>query len=538
MGIMLKSIFSAINRNFVNVGITVVIILISHNFIISFFGRQALQERNDFEITHLKINERIELQTTMINLMDLGLRGYFMNRKENFLDPYNIANQQFRQNLDTFKQMLRQIDYAKIDDIDLVKAKVTEYFELVGQGIQYIKNDEPERAVDLFKNDPGYDLWKSNSPIIQNITDFINQRNNESKEKYEAIAFYSLISQFVTVLIGMPILIIVLIKLLRQEKRIVNLFQELEESNQKYIFRSTDKLVDYAKLNQALIINKIINNLKRATNFIQSITGGNLEAQWEGMDGDVQEMNKGTLAGELVEMRNQLQTVRKADKQRQWIAEGITNFSDVVRSHKDDFHVMTAKVISFVVTYVNANQGGLYLLNNTDPEDQFIELSSCFAYNKQKFIEKRIEIGYGLLGQAFLEGQTAVYKDIPEDYIAITSGLGEALPRNLILVPIKFDQNIQGVLEVASFTIFEKYQIEFLEKICEILASEIVTNKSAQLTQTLLTESRENQEMMRSQEEEMRQNMEELQATQEEQARQRAEMETRIKELEEALTRQ
>lgn len=530
----MKSIFSSINRNFVNIGITVVIVLILHNFIISFYGRIALNELNEFESTYLSVNNCIEEQSRMVNLMDLGLRGYYMNRKENFADPYNIAQEKYKENLDSLRQMMSDLNYPHLDSINFIKKNVTNYSNLVGQGLDYIRSGQPEKSVELFQNDPGYDLWRTSNPIIMNITGFMNEMNQESKDSYHSIALYSLASQLITVIIGMPILILVLIKLVRQEKRIIRLFQDLDESNQKYIFKKSKKGVNQ-KVDQSLIINRIIANLKKATSFIQSITKGNLAADWEGMTEENRDMNQGTLAGELVEMRNQLKTVKESDRQRQWIAEGITNFSDLVRSNKNNFDEMTARVISFIVTYTKSNQGGLYLLNDSDEDDKYIELVSCYAYEKQKFIQKRIEIGSGLLGQVFLEGETALYKDIPKNYISITSGLGDALPRNLILVPVKLDNNVQGVLELASFSKYESFQIEFLEKLSEVLGSEIVTNKSSQLTRMLLDNSKENEEMMRSQEEEMRQNMEELQATQEEQERQRTEMLARIKELEEEL---
>src|SRR5690606_2941256 len=127
----------------------------------------------------------------------------------------------------------------------------------------------------------------------------------------------------------------------------------------------------------------------------------------------------------------------------------------------------------------------------------------------------RVEIGEGLVGQVTLEKMTMYMTDIPEDFVKITSGLGEALPRNLLIVPLKIEDQIYGVVELASFRILEDYKIEFVEKLAESIASTIADVKSNERTQFLLRDHQAQAEEMRAQEEEMRQNLEELTSTQE-----------------------
>ena len=77
---------------------------------------------------------------------------------------------------------------------------------------------------------------------------------------------------------------------------------------------------------------------------------------------------------------------------------------------------------------MEAQQGGVFLLQEEE-DDQYLELVACYAFDKKKFVEKRIDIGEGMIGQAFMERNTVVLKEVPKGYTHITSGLGEATPK-------------------------------------------------------------------------------------------------------------
>jgi GAF domain-containing protein len=155
-----------------------------------------------------------------------------------------------------------------------------------------------------------------------------------------------------------------------------------------------------------------------------------------------------------------------------------------------------------------------------------------FAFDTKKFEKQKVRLGEGILGQTFLEKETTILNEIPEEYIRITSGLGGANPKALVMVPLKVDKEVYGIVELASFRNYQQYEIEFVERLAETIASTLASVKAAQKNRTLIEQFQQQTEIMRAQEEEMRQNMEELQATQEEMARKERDYIERIQTLE------
>ncbi len=276
-------------------------------------------------------------------------------------------------------------------------------------------------------------------------------------------------------------------------------------------------------------LNNLTKNLEDAAHFAQAIGEGTFTAELQA----VSEQDQLSIA--LMGMRDQLVEVAKEDQKRNWVTEGLAQFGDILREDQSDLKGLSYKVIRYLVKYLEANQGALFAINDDKEEDAHLELLAIYAWGKQKFISKRIEKGEGMAGTAWLEGEIAYLTEIPEDYVQISSGLGEANPRCIVVVPLKLNEEVLGVIEVASFKVYEEYQVEFIRKLAENLASTIATSRVNHRTKLLLEQTQQQAEEMRATEEEMRQNMEELSATQEEMQRKEQEYLQQIQALEEKL---
>ncbi len=283
-------------------------------------------------------------------------------------------------------------------------------------------------------------------------------------------------------------------------------------------------------------INNLAENYKAKMRYAHELNKGHLDSKIDVISED------DVLGKELEQLQKNLQRSAEEQKKyneensrRRYINEGLAKFSEILRLNNENIEKLSDIFIKEIVKYLNAIQGGLFLVKNTDEENKTLKLISAFAYNKKKYIDNEIMLGEGLVGTCAIEKKTIVMTDIPEKYISITSGLGDAPPGNIILVPVIQEENVLGVIEVASLNKFQKHEIEFGEQVASSLASTVTAASNNEKTSQLLAKSQHQAQEMIGQEEEMRQNMEELKATQEESVRREEEYKGIISAFEESV---
>ncbi len=265
-------------------------------------------------------------------------------------------------------------------------------------------------------------------------------------------------------------------------------------------------------------LNNLIEHLNRTSGFALEIGKGNLDFSYN------KQSVSDTLGNALIEMRENLKRAEfernereLIDKRNTWATGGQAKFADILRKYSDSIEELAYEIISELVKYLNANQGGLFILTtDSETHERHIDLIGSYAYNRRKMLQKRIPYGVGLVGRCIQEAETIHLTQVPEEYVNITSGLGDGTPNRLLIVPLIFNKEVFGAIEIASFTEIQPYQIEFLERIGESIASTISMVNINLRTARLLKETKLKSEQMASQEEEIRQNMEEMKSSQEE----------------------
>ncbi|MFN0049314.1 MAG: PAS domain-containing protein [Cytophagales bacterium] len=261
-----------------------------------------------------------------------------------------------------------------------------------------------------------------------------------------------------------------------------------------------------------LVSNVKSTNLKiaNATTFAQNIGDGKFDLV---LDSATKDFGLGVA---LDEMRTKLKNVAEEERKRNWAVEGHAKFGQLFRDHQnDDLKEFSYIVILNIAKYINASQGAVFISNETRPEDPFIELFACFAYDRRKFKDKRIELNEGLVGQCMVNKSHIYIDNIPRDYAKITSGLGEGSPRALLLVPLKTNDEVFGAIELASFEMVEAYQIKLVNEIADSFSTTLSSARINQNTQKLLLESEKYANELLIKENELVSNEEELRSAQE-----------------------
>ncbi len=258
--------------------------------------------------------------------------------------------------------------------------------------------------------------------------------------------------------------------------------------------------------------------------FTEKLSRGETEVEYVF---DEHQQGQDQIGTSLINLRDYLkknkqeeQTRRQIEQQQNWVTEGMARFGEILRQNNDNITELSYNIISQLVEYVDAKQGGLFIINDQNPHDKHFELTACYAYNRKKFLEKRIEWEEGAVGACALEKSTILLTEIPEEHVTITSGLGEAKPSCIILVPLMVNEVVHGVIELAALKVFKDFEVNFMEKLAESIASVFSGVKTNMQTALLLKESQDQAKILASQEDEMRRNMEELSYAQEEAAKQ------------------
>lgn len=267
--------------------------------------------------------------------------------------------------------------------------------------------------------------------------------------------------------------------------------------------------------------NQLIQNSKKAIKFAYKIGEGDFNYSYN-------TNKKDKMGNALIEMRERLKDIQnqqdlaKIEEEKQtWATEGVAFFGEMLRKSNNNIKEMTYEILKEIIGYVDAQQGAIYILENSkETKKQILTLSAVYSGDRRKYNEKELGLGEGIIGQTALENKKVVFTKIPESYKNIDTGMATFSPKMVLVLPLAVNGEVQGVLELSCIEKLEDHVIEFLEKLAESIASTISNVRVNETTKVLLENSQKMSEELRAQEEELRQNQEEMQATQEELNRQ------------------
>ncbi|NVJ20944.1 HAMP domain-containing protein [Myxococcus sp. AM011] len=200
-------------------------------------------------------------------------------------------------------------------------------------------------------------------------------------------------------------------------------------------------------------------------------------------------------------IRNLKDTTRKNTEQ-DWLKTNLAKFTRVLQGQRDLLTVSKV-ILSELAPLVDAQHGVFYISERAEAGEQILKLLASYAYRERKGLSNSFRLGEGLVGQCALEKEPILLSDVPDTYIRISSGLGEEVPRNIVVLPVLFEGEIKAVIELASFHRFSDVHLGFLEQLTESIGIVLNTIAANMRTEALLKQSQALTDELRKQQEEL-----------------------------------
>ena len=254
---------------------------------------------------------------------------------------------------------------------------------------------------------------------------------------------------------------------------------------------------DNDKLGAALM--HMLATLREVAQVAKSVASGNLAARVDVTS------ERDQLGIALNEMTDYLSRADDIQKREQWMQAGTARLAEKMRGEQD-MAALGTKIITQLAHHLEAQVGVFYTAGDAGE----LQLTGSYAYTRRKHLSNVFKPGEGVVGQAALERQMILLSEVPEDYMAVTSGLGEMVPRNLLVMPIESDDAVVAVIELGALDAFSDLQVKFLASVTEGIGIAVGTVRSHERVEALLEESQRQAETLQNQQEELKAANEEL----------------------------
>ncbi|NIK72523.1 PAS domain S-box-containing protein [Thermonema lapsum] len=292
-------------------------------------------------------------------------------------------------------------------------------------------------------------------------------------------------------------------------------FHPLKKIKQFFSVQSIDAelpLAEFADIDKQVYelvkkLQEVSESRKQAARLIEAIGQGNYDASIEGL-----QVFEG-IGQALMRMRDQLKQLNEERERRTWAVSGLAEFNNLLREHQNDrIEDLAFAFLHKLVEYVQAHQGAVHLVQQ-DENPPYIHTVAAYAFQRRKYLQKRFELKEGLVGRCVLENDLIYIDDIPEDYPKIVSGLSEGKPKCILLSPIRHNDRVYGVVEIASLRPLPAHVRQFIEDVSQTFGSSIANALNKERTERLLRQYEQTAKELQEKEATLMHNTAELERT-------------------------
>jgi HAMP domain-containing protein/GAF domain-containing protein len=208
------------------------------------------------------------------------------------------------------------------------------------------------------------------------------------------------------------------------------------------------------------------------------------------------------LKDNINQMIANLRETTQKNTEQDWLKTNLARFTRMLQGQRD-LETVTKLILSELAPLVSAQHGVFFMMEIAENHPCYLKLLSSYAYRERKNLSNRFHLGEGLVGQCALEKERILLTHVPQEYITISSGLGEASPMNVVVLPVLFEGQVTAVIELASMHRFSEIHLTFLDQLTESIAIVLNTIAASMRTEELLKQSQSLTEELQSQQKEL-----------------------------------
>ncbi len=451
---------------FIGFGIIILIMLaVIGNTYINFVKESEAVKWNVH--TYKVIQESDGLLMSLLD-METGARGYVITGNESFLEPFNKGNSSYENHYDKLKQ-LTEDNSEQQQRLYNINNKYKEWVEWE-KNIIIAKRKEVssgklklEDLIAIVQSGYGKNMMDELRSILGDI-------NNEEERLLQ--------------------------------NRNADLIKMEKET--RVIMLTGGALATIAAIIIAsLSIRMIVNPVKVVTNTFREIAEGEVNLEARLMSNSEDEIGK--MARYFNIFMTKLKELISENRNQSWLTTGRAELNEEMRGVRE-INTLSSRIITYICRYLNMQIGKFYVKTDSNTFKVF----GSYSYSSSEGSPDEFNIGEGLVGQAALEDKIVLVQDVPADYMKIISGLGEAVPKNILIAPCMYHEEIECIIELGSFNQFTDVQLKFIEQVSENIATSINLTKAQTKMEVLLNKTLVQAEELQVQQEELRQNNEEL----------------------------